>query len=149
MSQFQSLASITAVVFLTQIIACKKDNPQPSKTALLSKSWKTIAATSNGQDVFTAMSSCSKDDLFILTSDGKYSYDEGPTKCNSSDPQVYETGTWVFQDNQTKLTTATTGGGGGSITYSIVELTSSELKLTYSFTYNGATVNFTTTLVPQ
>jgi hypothetical protein len=149
MNRLQSLASITALVLITQIIACKKDNPQPSKTDLLSKSWKTTSIISNGQEVFTSFSSCQKDDLFILTKDGKYSYDEGSTKCNSSDPQVIEMGTWVFQENQTKLKTTTVSPASGEATYTIVALTLTELKLTFSFTFNGVTESFTTTYVPQ
>jgi len=138
--------SIILLLLLAQINACKKDIPQPSKNDLFSKTWKTVALYANGQNITAFVPSCTKDDFFIFTKDGKYTVDEGPTKCNASDPQVNETGTWVFQDNETKFKIISSTGD--SLLYSITELTSSELKVTYTMQSNVVPISYAATLTP-
>ena len=47
---------------------------------------------------------CQKDDLETFYSDYSYLYDEGPTKCNWSDPQIPLKGSWSVSGNKLLLT---------------------------------------------
>jgi hypothetical protein len=87
--------------------ACGKDNgtgPSDGKSALLTGAkWKMSAHTVtpgvdehlDGTLVTNLFSSegCSEDDVTQYLPNGKWSVDEGASKCDPSDPQV-ETGTW-------------------------------------------------------
>ena len=52
---------------------------------------------------------CQKDNYYQFNSDGAYQLNDGPTKCAPTDPQIIETGTWSFLDNETKLQLVKTG----------------------------------------
>ena len=80
-------------------------NPTPaSKTELLtSKVWKVTAFTLDGQNFFSQLDDCEKDDLTTFKTNGSFIEDEGATKCNVSDPQIITSSTWKFIDNETKI----------------------------------------------
>ncbi len=46
-------------------------------------------------DLFAVEGGCTHDDITKYTTDGKWSIDEGATKCLPSDPQT-ESGTWIL-----------------------------------------------------
>jgi hypothetical protein len=46
---------------------------------------------------------CEADDITAFKTDSTWSLDNGSTKCNTSDPQVIETGTWSFTSDQMQL----------------------------------------------
>jgi hypothetical protein len=52
---------------------------------------------------------CQKDNYYQFNSDGAYQLNDGPTKCAPTDPQIIETGTWSFLENETKLQLVKTG----------------------------------------
>jgi hypothetical protein len=58
--------------------------------------------------------------------------DEGPTRCNPSDPQTWTT-TWQLIDNETKILY------DNSYTYNLVEVTETILRLSATFEENGVT----------
>ncbi|PWU03860.1 MAG: hypothetical protein C5B52_02555 [Bacteroidetes bacterium] len=98
--------------------ACKKDD-KPSKTKtdfLTQSSWKYdkvgIDADNNGtidQDI--ALQPCETDNIFTFNSNGTGTVDEGPTKCDASDPQTTAI-TWSFKNNETVLNASDLGGSG-------------------------------------
>lgn len=113
-----------------------------SKTALLTASaWKLIAMTIdpaisiNGSPITNLYNqeqfvpSCSKDDLTTYKANGQVVYDEGAVKCNAGDPQT-TTDTWSFNSTETIITE-------GSVSYNVIELTATTLKITYTETING------------
>jgi hypothetical protein len=90
------------------LTACENDKsagPTGGKTGLLTGAkWKISAHTitpgvdEDGDGVlttnlFSSEGSCTQDDVTQYSANGKWSVDEGATKCDPSDPQV-ETGTW-------------------------------------------------------
>lgn len=56
-----------------------------------------------GADYFSSFEPCAKDDLLVMSSDHTYERKEGATRCSSTDPEVYESGTWKLEDDNTKL----------------------------------------------
>jgi hypothetical protein len=80
------------------------NTPPPTKTELLTdKNWVLAALTVNGEDKLSTVRDCKVDDIHIFKTDITYTLDEGPTKCNATDPQIAATSLWEFLDNETKI----------------------------------------------
>ena len=119
-------------------------------------SWKVTAATINPAidldgdsiaettDIYNSIlfSVCDKDDLTIYSSDYTYKEDEGATKCDPSDPQISETGTWGLNSTKTMVTHTHSGIVDPPIV--IVSLTSTTLTAsTTDASFPGYTISFT------
>ncbi len=61
-------------------------------------------------DDFASLSSCVKDNRVVFRPNNTYESNEGATKCNVSDPQIWETGSWSLTQNETVLVIQATGG---------------------------------------
>jgi hypothetical protein len=127
-------------------------NPTPTevKTALLvGKSWVLTGYTlalgsAAATDQYSTVAACKKDNSAKFTADGKYSEDEGATKCNASDPQIAESGTWLFSNSLTAITVRPTGQPF-KVAH-LVELTAKTLKVyNNSYTFNGVNYVYTYT----
>ena len=139
---------ILAVIFLITGISCSKDNDNPpSKTALLTSSnWKLVAQTYHGDydgdgttdpvdyDMYADYEACEKDNFMKLNTDGSGTADEGPSKCDDSDPQT-ESVEWQFKENETILKIQQ---GFIALDFKILELTSTTLKLEFTDTITGS-----------
>lgn len=150
---------VLAIMLLSFVIlaanSCKKDDDDSkTKTEMLTgKYWKFTAMNIspaiefNGleySDLFGLMPNCTKDDLIKYDANGTVTYDEGPSKCDEGDPQT-ETGTWSFNSDETKITEVY---DGESFTYNLVELSDSNLKISYSeeADYGNGTQTYTITV---
>lgn len=129
---------------------CSKDNdgsPAATKTQLISKTWKqTDILASLGAGVQTSvfntvLTACQQDNLWQFNSNGTYTLSEGPTRCPSSTSDVVATGTWVFQENEKKI--SFTDAVNGTQNFTIAELTPTTMKLTGVLTYQGTPANVT------
>lgn len=135
----------TAIAGMLVLTGCNEEDGTTgptggSKTSLLTgATWKTtgtiidpgVANPLSGvvvTDLFAQMDACDKDGTMKFTADGKYTEDEGATKCETSDPQTLS-GTWVFNPGETVLTITETGESPISIT--IETLTATQLKGSY------------------
>ncbi len=78
-----------------------------------------------------------------LTPNGTYTFEEGASKCDPSDPQVWDSGTWVFNSDQTII--VMTSSTYGSINAEIVELTSSKLLVSHDETVDNIKYTITDT----
>ncbi|GAA4002649.1 hypothetical protein GCM10022408_12610 [Hymenobacter fastidiosus] len=116
--------------------SCKKDKEEPkpkTRTELLTaRNWRISAATytvgPDIEDVYRSVPGCTKDDFTKFNTDKTTVFDEGPTRCSTSDPQSSK-GAWDLTSGDNKLliqesTTSTSGE-----LYEIVELTESTLKI--------------------
>jgi hypothetical protein len=144
------MKKLLTLCLLLIALGCSKSNnsnPAATKTQLISKTWKQtdiLAALGGGvqASVFsTALTACQQDNLWQFRSDGTYTIFEGPSRCPASSSDVVATGTWTFQENETKISFTDTVNGTQSFT--ILELTSTMMKLTGILTYQGAPVNVT------
>ena len=127
----------TAAVLLLSFAfsACKKSSVHvKTNTELLTQSsWKFSSATVNGADASSYLQACQKDNVYTFAAAGTGNADEGPTKCNSGDPQTVAF-TWNFATNETILHASTLFFSGGSNDFNIVTL--SQTQLVVSFPYS-------------
>lgn len=134
------------------------NNNSPTKTELLTaKPWKKVAETvSPAQniggrmvtDLYAEEEACNNDDLYIFNTDKTFKYDEGATKCDPSDPQIWATGTWVFNSDETQMI-VTFSGSGLKSTNNILEVSSTTAKLSHEETINGTKYTTTSTYTAQ
>ncbi len=118
--------------------SCKKKNDQKSKTQLITeRDWKVSELkerlnTDPWDDLLAGEPACNLDDRYVFSTNNSYETNEGPSKCNTSDPQVIDTGIWAFIDNETKFSI-------DGQTFVIEELTSSKFTLVYTQTIGADT----------
>lgn len=126
--------ALLMVLFVLTAVSCKKDKPR--EELLTSGAWRatsiSVALGPLTVDAFAELEDCEKDDRMTFKSDKTVEIDEGATKCNPSDPQTYSLGAWSLSDNDNKLSY-------GGITYDILELTESRLRLKGSISESGLT----------
>ncbi|MEO6832751.1 MAG: lipocalin family protein [Chitinophagaceae bacterium] len=118
----KSLIAFAAICCL--FTACKKSDSGGSSlsgtAALTNGKWKLTAATTSitvpgiptqNMDIYGSMQACEKDNLLTFNANNTVTMDEGATKCDPSDPQTADAGTWTLSaDNKTLTATATSGG---------------------------------------
>ncbi len=128
--------------------ACKKnDDNQPSRTDLLTaKNWRvsaeTVTAVYNNKttttDIYASTKACERDDFTKFNANKTYTDDQGPSKCDPSDPQT-DTGNWDFNSDQTKLTLSDPAQPNQLTSFDVAELSATTLRLHYSGTINSGT----------
>ncbi len=138
----KQIASILTYLaaFVLILSSCKKDNTPAAKTKtdlITQGSWKFSSATVGGSDVSAFLQSCQKDNIVTFAAAGTGTVDEGPTKCNSSDPQT-SSFTWNFANNETVLHVSTTFFAGGSNDSNLVTLTETQLVVSQNVTISGS-----------
>lgn len=134
------LGAMLASTLFTSCKDKKQVDPEPPKpkTAqemLTAKSWKMSASTSKfsfmGQNftenIMDEMEVCEKDNLEKYNANGTFTNDEGATKCDANDPQIYESGTWQLLENNTKLKRI--NNKNETATFDVVSLNETTLKL--------------------
>lgn len=99
--------SVVLVLFLF-LNSCKKETVKTKTQLLTQKSWvfnkiEVKEGTANWLDITSFLEPCFLDDQFIYNANGTYEFNEGATKCDNADPQVFESGNWIFTNNETKL----------------------------------------------
>lgn len=136
----QSLLIIAGFAFFAIVMqGCKKSSTstQKTKTELISQSaWKFDNATVNGADVSAFLQTCQTDNILYFSANGTGTVDEGPTKCNSGDPQT-TTFTWNFLTNETILHVSASFFSGGSGDVTLITLSETQLIGSQDITVNG------------
>lgn len=146
------------LILAASLGACKKDSENsPNKAELLTaKSWRISAQSSsysspsinNGAaittDEYAAMASCERDNLFKFSANQTLVFDEGATKCDSSDPQT-QNGTWYFNSDQTRLTLSDPSQGIPTSSFDIIAISASKLQLRYTYSYSSGGISATQT----
>lgn len=130
-----NLSIFTFLLFVFS--SCNKEKVKSKTDLLTQKAWKiqkleTKEGNNPWEDDFPTWDACSKDDRYVFRANNTYEFNEGLTKCDPSDPQIIDTGTWSFTNNETKLLI-----DGDEFT--IVSLTDSNLILSSQETVQGIT----------
>jgi len=142
------LSSLALIALIISVSSCKKDDPQPSRTALLTaKSWQVtkiefqVGSSPAGEVTSDFQSECEADDIIKFATTGVYTVSVGADDCDGD--QQNETGTWALSSNDSVLT-ITEDGDVQSVT--IASLSSSQLKFkeSYPFDSNGDGIDDTT-----
>jgi hypothetical protein len=143
--KYRNSIIVLLAILITVVYACKKKDsttttPTPSKTQkdyLVEGKWQItsikVGSILGNQDLCDTMPACRKDNLATFQSSGKVFTDEGPTKCNSSAPQVDSSGTWSLTDDYKQLTVNASWVLSGHNTFQVLELTTTSMKITQSF----------------
>ncbi|CAN5468639.1 hypothetical protein BH10BAC4_BH10BAC4_25520 [soil metagenome] len=133
MKPLKLISIVLLLAALLEFSACSKKNEEVTLTKselLETHSWKLTKMKVSG--VESAPDACSLDDTYVFLASGVYTQDEGPTKCEPSDPQT-TAGTWEFTNNETKIKVSYGGGAFIIFEKEIVELTSTTMQLKYNF----------------
>lgn len=135
-SNFMKNNSFFAVltIFMLAFSACGKDD-SPKDLLTSASCWKItkIESRASANDPWenTILIECTKDDCTSYDSDGKFTFDEGATKCVINDPQTI-TGTYTLsEDGKTLVMTDTQVGF--PLTFTVEEITSGKLVLVSTF----------------
>jgi len=118
------------------------------------KGWKLTDATATianvTQPIFSAIHACIVDNLIYFKNTGAYLEDEGAMKCNSTDPQTVESGTWKFNADKTVLTVTSSDLSNPTITsQTVASLTVTTLVVKMNIDIGGNTVVGTYTFTAQ
>lgn len=154
---------LSIMVAATLLSSCKKDDKTPAPSSgsetfktIADKKWQLSAYTYNymGTDIdgYAVFPDCQKDNIWIMKSDKTNQSDEGPTKCKASDPQTTVAGSWELRSSDKELYVKDFGGavyGINDMTFTILELTSTKLKLKYTTSVGGPSVVNTATYTAQ
>ena len=158
MKQTIKKISLATLVICLLLVSCSKKSkdstPTPTpetKTQLLTgKNWKVTAVTINPGFDFSGNgvlitdyyaysmatgNACQLDNILNFNINGNYTDYEGATLCDPADPQLYDSGTWSFLNNEATLSFQ------GE--YTIVTLNSTTLKLKDYFDTDGDGTNET------
>jgi len=143
--------------------ACKKDKkdpepvpanptpaPQTNTQRLTGKNFKMTALTVDPPilgitDLYSQLEDCQKDNLIRFDEPNVFKEDEGTTKCNTNDPQT-ETGTWVWNTDETIITT---NMGTETLSYTVVTNDGNTLKVKYTEEISGTKYTVTATYTKQ
>ncbi|RDB07102.1 hypothetical protein [Runella aurantiaca] len=144
---------LRASFLLLICFSCKEETPAPTKTELLTgKPWKWVGGAvtpafdvfSNGNlnngEYWSQAPKCWQDDIRVFTTAGKFTHEEGATKCNVADPQIYAQGTWQF-DASEKVVKINDSALGEQM-WEIQELTATSLKVVEVYQEKGKTYTF-------
>ena len=153
---------ITALAFITLVSACKKDDAPvkpKTKTEMISstsgKKWKltvsTMSYTAGGvteiEDMLEGSEASELDNIVILFADKKYEEREGATKCDPSDSDLIDSGTWDLRNNDTELVQVI---DGDTYAMKVLEISETTIKVEDALPLdNGAMLVFTDTYKAQ
>jgi hypothetical protein len=131
--KYSFIAGLT--ISLVSIAACEKDKSEPSlsRTDLItSGNWIRTKQTEehNGfidPSNYESRPNCFRDNEFIFRKDSSHAMTEGKTKCDQNLPDVVDTGTWMFKNEEKYLRVY--WRTGGALEYEITKLTKDSMIL--------------------
>ena len=137
----KKLISILLILFAASFLlssSCNKNDNPPApiktKTQLLTQSpWKFKSATAGGSDASGFLQACQKDNIYTFAAAGTGTTDEGPSKCNTGDPQITSF-TWNFASNETMLQVSSVFFSNTNTNFDLVSLTETELVVKTFYT---------------
>ena len=131
MQKITSCFAIVIAILALSVASCKKEVVLTPKDHLTTGSWKLIAQTSDGVDSYTSKEACEKDNSLSYSVAGKYTVDEGPTKCKATDSQTQSSDYSLSADN--KSLSMKDEKIGITFDLAVLELTATSLKLQFNF----------------
>lgn len=147
MKKFQ-LSSLVFMMLVVSFVSCKKDSEkQPTKTELVTASPWLFSSASIDQnndgvgDVAVPPSvllPCYTDNTLTFKADGTGTFDEGATKCNTTDPQSSPF-TWSFTSAEQNITFTASIFPGASGEFKIITLNNTQLIMSRQITLPGTT----------
>ena len=121
----KNLLVVAIVATMSLLFNCGKSDPAPTKIDLITRAngWSITSAKLNGAETITA---CRGDDVFTFLKNKTFTLSFGSNHCDSN--EVTETNSWdIYGTNESLLNVHT---ANSNVDYTIVELTSTSLKIT-------------------
>ena len=138
------LILLTAVLFISSFFTGCDKNDSPPKTNtdyIIQGTWKFEKATSMGTDVSGFLNACYKDNVMTFVANGSGTFDEGPTKCNSGDPQTTNF-TWNFTNNGSTLNVNAPIFAGQGGAFKVITLNDTQMVLEGTITTPSGSVTW-------
>ena len=141
----KQLQTMIAISILMICLACKKENKENRMNLITSGSWKMIAFTVDpgydydwdgdiDTDIYAVTDQCEKDNLYLFKNTGALEINEGSTKCDASDPQVYAAD-WEFSNSERDIIIA-------GEEFHIDELSNARLKISQNDNGDMSVITF-------
>lgn len=136
---------LTGLIWLTGLSGCSEEvEPKPATYAQLltgreSKAWRLTGIQlieGEGAPVsFNIPSDCVYDDLYVFyaNADNAYEIQEGASKCNPDDPDVFFEGDWALVNATATLSFVFPILFAQTVPYTIISLTATTLTVEYYF----------------
>jgi len=147
---YQGSIRMLIMAGLVALAGCNKDDASPIHETELTRGtgkWKltALSVTAQGQtgDAYADLEECNKDDIFYFNTNGTYQYQSGDSKCDASEPDIFEEGTWEI--NGKNLTIEITGDGPETVEIKLLNSTTLKTKLAIDFFGVSAIINSTYT----
>jgi len=95
-------------VSLLFLASCKKESGNSKTSLLTARPWKFAKVESKWNndpwiDEVPSWPQCKKDDEIVFMKDHSYTLRNGATKCDPSDPDVFDVAQWYFLNDETKF----------------------------------------------
>ena len=131
-----------------------EDEPAPTRSQLItSQSWSVVSLNvepaidldGNGtqeNNLIPFLQACDLDDFLKLNANGTFTEEEGASKCDPNNPQVIQSGVWIWNSDETRVVLT---AGGQSTEYVVTALSSTALTTTETLVVQNVTYTFTTT----
>jgi hypothetical protein len=125
---------VALATVLTNLSGCDPDEDKPKfDKSNLHGNWK-----------LTDLEACTTDDIFAYNSDGTHVHTEGQTKCESTDPDQVDAGTWSISNDRFLYT-----NDDGTTTSKILTLTATSFSIQIDIEFLGTNVTLTSTYTKQ
>ncbi|MBT3174486.1 MAG: hypothetical protein HN336_06530 [Lentimicrobiaceae bacterium] len=131
--------SLILLIITIILSSCEKDNKGPVDY-LTAGNWRITGLELspgidfNGINITNVydfiFQECSRDDLIRFNADGTITEDEGPTKCNPSDPQTITDNTWVLSEDGSSISATFFGIETGSADILVLNETTFKISAT-------------------
>jgi hypothetical protein len=140
---------VALATVLTNLSGCDPDEDKPKfDKSNLHGNWKLTALTAKAggveEDAFKDLEACTTDDIFAYNSDGTHVHTEGQTKCESTDPDQVDAGTWSISNDRFLYT-----NDDGTTTSKILTLTATSFSIQIDIEFLGTNVTLTSTYTKQ
>jgi len=153
----KKLVIFLIIVNIIGLSSCKKEEELTKPELLCRAPWVLSASiieppyffeeVGSITDYYAVLASCRKDDLWNFNENGSYTIEDGPNKCNITDPSILESGTWTLSSNATAIVIE---NYYYYVEYEILELTKHTFKTSYVFSDTLSNIyNWTETYTHQ
>ena len=138
--------TIMVIATLFIFAACKKDKSDSPRMDFISTgTWKLFGLSAQpgydvdgdgyiDNDIYQFYDVCEKDNVYTFKKNGEYVIDEGASKCDPADPQVYNSH-WEFRNGESKIMIDGDLGVIDELTSTTLVIKGEAMGQTFTFTY--------------